>query len=744
MRGIHGTARVGLSSVSGVVVPVVRALLLSVVAAAPLMAASSVEITVKDAEGNPLPGASVVLVGSSKETVSDDQGVARLEGVDDGDYDVEVRFPGFSARRQDIQVRSGKPLSVDITLPEALHFSESLTVSPSGRDIFESYQPATTLAGEDLQQRLGATLGATLASEPGVNVRSFGAGNERPVIRGMDNDRVVIVENGMRTGDLSSQSADHGVALDPANASRLEVVRGPATLLYGSSAIGGVVNVVSEEIPTTRVRGVHGAFTGQGATADENGGAAGHLSFGNGAFAARVQGSFQRTGDYETPDPDLATVPNSFSRSKSGGGALGYTGDSGYAGLSYQYVDTRYGVPFVEEGETTLHPRRHKIDFRAEHRPFDSFVSGIKIEGAFRDYTHDEIEGSGEIATTFENRTWEGELLLGHRPVGRLEGTWGLWVFQRDYSASGEEALAPPTRQDSVAAFFYEELTYRHLSLQFGGRLDHTSFDPDGPAVDRPGIPSRQFTEFSGSVGALGYLRDDLTVALNLARAARNPSLEELYNNGPHAGNFAFEIGDPELRTEVGYGADLSLRYRGDRLVGEGTLFLNRIGDFIFPYQTGEIDEDEGLPVVTFTSADSQLAGFEAHVDAGLTRNLWLVLGGDAVRGKLRSDGTPLPRIPQRRLWLGLRYQSSGFHVEGEIKNVGSQARVYGAETPTDGYTVLNLHASYQLTTGSTVHVFTARLDNAGDELYRNHLSYIKDLTPEMGRSFKLVYGMRF
>jgi iron complex outermembrane receptor protein len=717
---------------------------LSLVVSWPLLAASPLEITVTDSEGNAIPGAVVSLVGTGLEAVTDGEGVARFEEVAAGTYEAVVRLPGFLSNRSDIQVTEGAPVRVSVSLSEALHFSESVTVTPTGRDTFESYQPATVLGGEDLQQRLGSTLGATLSSEPGVNVRSFGSGNQRPVIRGLDNDRVLILENGSRTGDLSSQSADHGVNLDPATAGSIEVVRGPATLLYGSSAIGGVVNLVSDEIPTKPVNDVHGSVTAQGATADENGGISGDVSLGNGRFAVRFNGSAQRTSDYETPDPDLETVPNTFSRSKSGGGAFSFTGPEGYAGASYQYVTSRYGVPFVEEGETTLNPRRHRLDFRGERRAIDSFIDGIKFQGAYRDYAHDEIEGSGEIATSFENETWEGELFLHHRPAGRLQGTWGLWLLDRDYSSAGEEALAPPTSQRSLAGFLYEELEFRHVSLQFGGRLDHTTFDPDGAAVDRPDLPARDFTEFSGSVGVLGYLREahDLTLAVNFARAARNPSLEELYNLGPHAGNFAFEIGDPDLPTEVGYGFDVSLRYRGSRLVAEGTGFLNRIDQFIFPFQTGEVEDD--LPVIHFISADSELRGLEAHVDVGLTPNLWLILGGDTVRGEVRDGGGPLPRIPPYRLWGGLRYETNGFHLEGEVKNVGEQTRVYGAETPTDGYTTVNLHGSYQLITGSTVHTFTVRLDNATDELYRNHLSYIKDLTPEMGRSLKVVYGLRF
>ena len=704
-----------------------------------LALAATIEVKVSDPDGNALPGVTVTLVPSNRQATSGGDGVARFDNVAPGAYDVAVKLSGFAPARTDVTVVEGNPVSVPVTLSTQAHFSESITVSPNARDTFESYQPASVLGGEDLQQRLGNTLGATLASEPGVNVRTFGSGNARPVVRGLDNDRVLILENGARTGDLSSQSADHGVTLDPATATQIEVVRGPATLLYGSSAIGGVVNLVSDEIVTRPHTGVHGAFTVQGATADQNAGIAGNMSGGNGGFAYRVNGSVQRTDDYDTPE---GKVPNSQSNSKSGGGSVSATGQNGFLGVSYQYVDTRYGVPFVEEGGTTLHPRRQRVDLRGEKRNMDGFLSGIKFQAGFRDYKHDEIEASGDIATSFKNRVTEGNLYLNHRAYGPLTGTFGVRAEHRDYSATGEEALAPPTTANNIAGFVYEELAWRHVSIQFGGRVDHSSFNPDGAAAQRPDLPDRAFTNVSASVGALAYLRDDLTLALNLARAARNPSLEELYNFGAHVGNFAFEVGDPTLATEVANGADLSLRYRGNRLAGQATAFINVIGRFIFPFQTGEVEED--LPVVNFRSADSTFRGFEAHLDAGLTRGVWLVLGGDAVRGQLRDGGGPLPRIPPYRLWAGLRLEHKGFHLEGEVKNVGKQTRVYGAETPTDGYTVVNAHGSYQITSGRVVHTVTLRADNVGDELYRNHLSYIKDLAPEMGRTFKLVYGVRF
>jgi iron complex outermembrane receptor protein len=291
--------------------------------------------------------------------------------------------------------------------------------------------------------------------------------------------------------------------------------------------------------------------------------------------------------------------------------------------------------------------------------------------------------------------------------------------------------------------FLYEELPFRHVSLQFGGRIDHTSFDPDASALpDRDGLLRRRFTELSGSAGLLAHLRDDLALALNVARAARNPSLEELYNFGPHAGNFSFEIGNSLLDSEVGTGVDLSLRYRSPRLVAEASVFRNSIDDFIFAFPTGEVEDD--LPVVSFLAADSLLQGFELHADVGLTPRLWVELGADGVRGELRSEDQPLPRMPPYRAWLGLRYQTGALHVEALLRGAARQDRVFGAEQPTPGYAVVDLHGSYTFTRGETAHVVTLRLDNAGDELYRNHLSFIKARAPEMGRSLKLVYTLRF
>jgi iron complex outermembrane receptor protein len=702
---------------------------------------SVLEVKVTDADGAVLPGVTVTVPGTGRECITDAQGVCRIEGLPARDYDVTVRVSGFVGSRKEVRVTQEAPARVDFALNSQVHFSETVTVSPNSRDTFESYQPVGVLSGEERDQNLSGSLGETLGSQPGVNVRSFGSGPARPVVRGLDGDRVLILENGARTGDLSSQSGDHGVTLDPAQAPQIEVVRGPATLLYGSNAIGGVVNLISDEIPQKPVDGTRGALTLQGGTVNQEAGAAGNLSFGNGDWAFRVNGTGRRTDDYDTP---LGTIANSDTKTQGGGFSGGYTADNGYFGASYQYMKTEYGLPPVGDEVVKLNPRRHRLDLRGEKRDMPGFIAGLQFEGGYRDYKHEEIEvETGEVGTAFHNKFSEGQLKLNHRAVGALKGTLGLWGSHRDYTSEGAEALAPPTKQNGFAGFLYEELAYRHVSVQFGGRFERASYDPDAAATpDREGIVKRDFNNFSASVGLVGHLRDDLTLAVSAARAVRNPSLEELYNLGAHPGNFAFEIGDPNLRNEIGLGVDAALRYRGPRAAVELSVFRNSIDDFIFPFQTGEVEE--GLTVIQYIQNDSVLQGFEAHLDLGLTKNLWLELQGDGVRGKLRSDDTPLPRIPPYRALIGLRYQTPKWHLEGQLRAADRQDRVYGVETPTAGYAVFNAHGSYTFATGRTAHIVTLRVDNAGDTTYRNHLSFVKDEIPELGRNVKLVYSVRF
>jgi iron complex outermembrane receptor protein len=691
--------------------------------------------------GDVIPNAIVVLESPSftRHGQSGADGKYLIGDVPPGSYHLVVRADGYLPSRTEVTITAGGQTS-DLRINPELHFSEVTSVSPDTKSQFESFQATNVLGGQELTKELQGTLGATIENQPGVALRSFGPGPARPVIRGLDGDRVLVVEDGLRMGDLSSQSGDHGVNVNPASASRIEVVRGPATLLYGANAIGGLVNVITNEIPNAPVNAPTGSFTADAGTAAEEGGAAGQVTVGTGNVAVHFSGSGRRAGDYRSPD---AEIPNSFSRAGFAQVGLAYTTDTGYFGGSYAYDRTHYGIPFVEEGETNLNPRRQIFTVRGEKRNIGSIFDSVRGSFGVRRYRHDEKDGE-EIATSFENNTTELELLGHHKALGRMKGSIGATVLTRDFSATGEEALSAPVDQKGFSAYLYEEVgASPHAQIQFGGRVERAKFDP---TEDQP----RSFTNFSGSVGLLLLPTDTTTIAFSVARASRNPALEELYFHGPHAGNNAFENGDPNLDSEHALGFDASVRWRGTRAAGEVTYFVNRIDNFIFRELTGAVED--GLPESFFVQSDARLQGIESHVDINVAPALWLEGGVDYVRGDLTALDKPLPRMPPLRGRAGLRFQKNAFEAGADGVFTAKQDRIYTIVTPegrvgetlTDGYNLLKVYGSYTFGTARAASTITARLDNATDTLYHNHLNYLKDLAPEMGRNFRIVYSVKF
>lgn len=725
------------------------AVFLLFLAAWPLLAEAQPSGVISGTVTNALSGAAVpnaaVTVESttfSRQATTDANGKYRVSDVPPGTYHVVVRLNLFLPSRADLTVSAGEQTN-DVQLTPELHFSEVTSVSPEGRSQFESFQATNVLGGQELTKELQGTLGATLENEPGIALRSFGPGPARPVIRGLDGDRVLIVEDGLRMGDLSSQSGDHGVTVNPASASSIEVVRGPATLLYGANAIGGLVNVITNEIPRSPVTRPTGSVTLDTLSGAPGGGGAGDVTVGNSKFALHVAGSGRRSNDFKTPEGD---VPNSFNRAGSVNIGAGYTSDRGYFGASYAYDRTHYGIPFVEAGATNLDPRRQNLTVRGESRNMNGFFDGVRGSFGVRRYKHDELDGE-EVATSFINNTTEFEFLGHHRRLGRMKGSIGGSFLTRNFSASGEESLSPEVDQRGGAVYLYEEVAATpHVQLQFGGRFERASFVPKADE------PARDFNNFSGSVGLLFLPTDKTTIAFSLARSSRNPALEELYFHGPHPGNAVIENGNPDLQSEHGLGFDASVRWRGAVASGEVTFFVNRIDNFIFREITGEVDPEEGLTPTVFAQADGRLQGIESHIDVKVGPLVWVEGGLDYVRGELTSLDTPIPRMPPLRGRAGVRLQKNAFQAGVDGIFTAKQDRIYVldiggesvGETPTDGYNLMKLFASYSFGSNRTVNTITARLDNATNALYRNHLNYLKDLAPEMGRNFTLVYNVKF
>jgi iron complex outermembrane receptor protein len=700
----------------------------------------------------PVVGATVFLEERNITVATDADGAFAIPAAGTGEVHLRVSADGFLPLRQELRL-TDNPAPLEVVLQDDLHYAEAVTVGPAPRDPFESYQPTSVLSGQELDIKTEGSLGGLLRNEPGVSERSLGPGPSRPVIRGQDGDRVLVLQNSQRTGDLSSQSGDHGVTINPAAATQVEVVRGPATLLYGANAIGGLVNVISNQVPTRPVTETTGRTQVDLATNGGQAGAAGDLTLGNGRWALNLGGSARRTGDYDTPE---GTVDNSRSRGVFGSVGVARTTQDSYVGAGVQIDDMRYGVPVIEEGVITLTPARQVYNGRGEFRNLPGFFSSARGAIAYHRYRHDEIEG-GEVGTQFRNDVLDVDVRATHRAVGRLTGTMGASGYTRTFEAVGEEALSPRVDQNVFSAFSYQEVAWPHVTMQFGGRYDHAGFSPKG------GLPARNFDNVSFSVGTLVRPTDQSTLAVSFARAARNPALEELYFFGVHAGNLSFEIGNDALESEVAYGLDVSWRVRLPRFSGEVTYFNNTVQNYIFRspldeeafherYGDLEPGHEEGadgehgdeFPIVEFLARDARLQGVEAHADVDLSSGLHLELGVDTVRGTLRDTGDPLPRIPPVRFTGGLRYHRNALQLGAQVVSARAQDRVYDIETPTDGYTTLRLFGAYSVQSGRLLHTFSARLDNLTDELYRNHLSLVKDVVPEMGRSARVIWSVKF
>ena len=753
--------------------------------------------------GGPVHGAVIVVVGAGAVGLTDEQGAFEIDNLPAGSYEVIAQREHLTADRQMVTVAAGETATVDFALGlSAVHEELTVTASAGGAETtLEAFNAVTTLDSFDIAVEGANTVGEALQNEPGIASRSFGPGTSRPIIRGFDGDRVLILEDGVRTGDLSSQSGDHGVTIDPNGAERIEIVRGPATLLYGSNAVGGLVNVITphESYRESLFEGTRGQFSTDAGSANGQAGTAAGLQHARGDVLFWGGGSVRRTGDYDTP---AGTVDNSATELANARAGVGWFGERAFASGGFTGEDGRYGVPFAgefhgahdgpedeggheEELEVDLDSRRRAGRFDIGlHSLSNRAIAGVRLTANVIDWSHDELEiaeGIESVGTRFTNRTRILRAEVDQRQTARVSGRFGAWTQVRNFEAVGLEALAPPTDQTAFAAFAYEEIDFGRYRLQFGGRVERNDYragerpdhdddgndhdghdddshdddhddddghDDDGHDDDRgdelvaPDPRDRQFLGSSASVGLHADLGANSAFVANLTSSHRAPALEELYNFGPHVGNLAFEVGNPGLGAETTLGLDLSLRHQAERVRGDLNVYVYEIDNFIFGERTGVLAD--GLPVFDFQQGDSRFVGWDARGSLRLGSQAWTTLGIGYVDARLTTTDEALPRIPPLRATLSLDLPYGGFTVSPELELAGARNRVFPGETETEGYSVVNLRASYVWPRQHAAHILTFTGYNLTNALYRNHTSFIKDLAPEMGRGMKVGYSVRF
>jgi iron complex outermembrane recepter protein len=685
----------------------------------------------------------LVTILQLKRTVpTDENGKYEFQGVPPGRYDVVAHLDRVPDLVRSVNLSGSGETTLDFQI-ELAGVSEQVTVTATGTEqaVSNSIQSVAVIESVELAKKNPVSLGAALDGELGVAKRSFGPGNERPVIRGFDGDRVLVLQDGNRIGGLGFESGDHAEPVDVLTVEKVEIVKGPATLLYGSSAIGGVVNTISGH--DSAHPGLNGYLTGVGTTNGPQGGGSGGVEYGTDRWLVWGNGGGQGSGDYNTP---IGHVQNSFTREHSAAAGFGYYPEKGFFSFNYNFDKKRYGIPFNPDEEdpeiVELNPRRHGFEFRGGFRDTGSFLDAGTFSVQYNNYKHAEINSvTGEIGTAFKNNTFLYQGVFDQQKKGKLSGRFGFWGLHRDFSATGEEALAPPTKHNAFAAFGLETLDFDRMALQFGGRVETNRYNPEETEA-RGALPKRNFTGFSGAAGIRVRTWEDGAFVANYSLSYRAPTLEELYNFGPHPGNATFEIGDPNLNRELGNGFDFGLRHSSRRVRFEANGFYYHLKDFIFLAPTGDVED--GLTVADYAQGTTRYAGTEARFDAALHPAIWLNLGFDYVNAKLTESDTPLPRIPPLRGRVGLELRYKGLLLNPEMVMANHQDLVFPTETPTAGYAVFNFSGSYLIAQQHAAHIISFNFFNVGDTLYRNHLSFIKEFAPEMGRGLRLTYTLRF
>ena len=720
--------------------------------------------TVYNSQGNVVGDATVTLVESRRATKTSPEGTFRFSNLAPGHYHVRIESPREGSATGDIEVAAGQERTLEIVVDRAVHTEEIVvSASPETRVASEVYQPVNVLDEDDIAQRLQPTLGETLRQEPGVDATYFGPGSSRPVIRGLGSDRIRILQEGVGTGDASNVSPDHAVSVDPANAEAIEIVRGPATLLYGSNAVGGVVNVIDERVPSRvpaeRVTG--NLDLRLGTVADERTGSF-NLHGGVDPFAWHASYLRRNTDDYRIPGPadehdiDVGStdLDNSSLSSQSASIGGSWVASRGFIGLAVSEFVSDYGVPGhhhaegeeeeeeeEEEGEDVrIDLEQRRIDLKGALAEIGGFFRNVRLRVGMTDYEHRELEGE-VIGTRFVSDAIEGRLEAAHRDLGSLRGSFGVQLLDSDFEAVGEEAYVPPNSTVSRAVFAFEEFSAGSVDLQFGLRYENQDVSADSEA----GLPDRSFAGVSGSLGAIVEPAAGYTIAVSIARAVRLPTATELYANGPHAATRQFEIGNPMLDEETSLGVDLSLRKTAGRINGQINLFNNQFDGYIFDAPTDEIADD--LPVFRFIQADARFRGIEldSHIELWHqgSRHLELEAGADYVEATL-SGGSNLPRIPPMRFRAALRYAAGPFSSFLEAHRYSEQDDVAEFEEPTAGYTLVNGFVGYRFFVARTINDVSLRVTNLTDELARSHVSPLKEIVPLPGRDVSLSYRLTF
>lgn len=611
-------------------------------------------------------------------------------------------------------------------------------------------EATTVLQGAELERRRATTLGEMLDGTPGVSSTQFGPGAGRPVIRGQSGPRVRVLNNGTDTFDASTTSPDHAVVAPVGGAQKIEVLRGPATLLYGSSAIGGVVNVIDGRIPDVVPKnGTSGnARIDYGSGAKEKSGFAAIDQAVTDRFVVHGEAGALTADDYRingyasqaARDAGIkGRVNNTAMHNQNGAVGAAYLGDTGYAGMSVSQFSSYYGVPGSDPVHIDMTQRRFDTKFGL-YDPLRG-LEELKLKFGYADYLHDELEPSGQPATRFDSESWEGRLEATHKAMfAGNSGVFGWQGGRRDLTATGEEAFITPTVTDSHAVFVLEKFETGPWGFSLGGRAERVTVDASTLGQ------KKDFTPLGLSGSTTYKLTDSYVAGLSLSRTERAPSAEELFSNGAHVATQSFEVGSAALDKETAWHGELSLRRTAGDVTGAVNVFATRFQNYIFGAFTG--NQVGGLNELQYSQTDADFRGGEIEAAWTFFRGQGYTLGldgnADYVRGEARNTGTSLPRIPPLGYRLGFNLETAPLGWRLELAGRMDQDHVGANESRTDGYAVLNTALTWRPFSENRNLALLLQGRNLTDEEGRNHTSLLKDVAPIRGREVRLGLAASF
>lgn len=688
---------------------------------------------------------------------------------------------------------AGEPLPEGQTARDSSEKSTEVivtgTIQHSERDVL---QGTSVVSGDELARTLQPTIGETLARQPGVSATSFGPNASRPILRGFQGERIRVLTDGIGSIDVSNTSVDHAVVINPLLAERIEVLRGPAALLFGSSAVGGVVNVIDTRIPKRLPEGgiKASATAGYGSAANERSGAAAVDVAAGSRIVLHADGSYSATDDLhiggfaltparraealasaglpQPPDAEpidfagnaaiRGTLPNTASETWTAAAGASLITDTGTFGIAYSHYASIYGVPVryaTQIGQEQEAPRidivQNRFDLRSEIEPQGPVIERIRLRAGFARYRHVELAPDGTIGTTFRSAGVEGRLEVVQAKRGPWSGASGVQFFNRDFNVEGDEAFLPRNNTSQTGIFTQQQLDLGRFKAEAGARYEWTDQASRVVAGDlRFPSTKRSFGAFSASAGGSYAVSDGVRIGVNVSRTTRAPSAEELFANGPHAGTQSYELGNPGFGLEKSWGVEATLHVHGDGYNFDASAYHNWFTNFIVD---GQVDQavceaaaapsgrEVDLPCFQFAQADARYYGFEAEGSLRLARIGGVTLNADAlgdyVHATIARTG-PVPRIPAGRVLGGIEAQADRASGRIEVEHVFQQSRIAAFETPTNGYTLVNASLVLRPFAGRKASLLVSA-NNLFDVDARRHASFIKDFAPLPGRDIRVT-----